>query len=134
MKGVDAQQTTVEDVKERWAKQALLDVRDLARVTLRLAKCGAGKPSAAEEVAAVELDDPSLTLVDAGITGTTWLLADTAGACPRPRWPRRPRACLLRALSQLRRAVCVVRGRARRGGCRACCAARVRGGVAQLIQ
>ena len=81
LKGVDTQQT-VEDVKERWANQANLEVTDLALVTLRLAKCGARKPTPAEEAAAVELDDPSLTLAEAGIIGTAWLLADMAGVCP----------------------------------------------------
>ena len=85
VKAVDLQQT-VSDFKRCWMPQAKLDV-DPSRVTLRLVACGARKPSAAEEAAAAELDDPSLTLADAGITRTAWLLAFVAGAldaaCPR---------------------------------------------------
>ena len=39
--------------------------------------CGPRKPSAAEEAAAVVLDDPSLNLAEGRVTGTAWLLADT---------------------------------------------------------
>jgi hypothetical protein len=124
LKGLDAQQTTVEDVKERWANQANLKVTDLSHVTLRLAKCGAHKPTPAEEVASVELDDPSLTLADAGITGTAWLLAETAGAWPGQLRPRTVAA-------EARR---FARGSARRGDCHACCTACVCGGVAELFQ
>ena len=71
---------TVDDFIARWMAQAKLDV-DPSRVTLRLVACGARKPSAAEEAAAAELDDPSLTLAAAGVTGTAWMLAKVAGAC-----------------------------------------------------
>jgi hypothetical protein len=71
---------TVDDFIARWMAQAKLDV-DPSRVTLRLVACGARKPSAAEEAAAAELDDPSLTLAEAGVTGTAWMLAKVAGAC-----------------------------------------------------
>ena len=76
---VDLQQT-VSKFTARWMAQAKLDV-DPLRVTLRLVACGARKPSAAEEAAAAELDDPSLTLAAAGVTGTAWMLAKVAGAC-----------------------------------------------------
>ena len=79
VKAVDLQQT-VSDFKRCWMPQAKLDV-DPSRVTLRLVACGAHKPSAAEEAAAAELDDPSLTLAAAGVTGTAWMLAKVAGAC-----------------------------------------------------
>ena len=75
VKGVDLQQT-VDDFKARWVAQAKLDV-DPSLVTLRLVACGPRKPSAAEEDAAVALDDPSLNLAEARVTGTAWLLADT---------------------------------------------------------
>jgi hypothetical protein len=54
--------------------QAKLDL-DPSLVTLRLVKCGAGKPSSAQEAAAEELNDPRLSLADAGVTSTAWLLA-----------------------------------------------------------
>jgi len=79
VKGVDLQ-VSVDDLKARWVSQEKLDVRP-SRVTLRLVSCGPRKPSAAEEAAAAELDDPSLTLAEAGVTGTAWLLAFVAGAC-----------------------------------------------------
>ena len=72
VKGVDLQET-VDDFTARWVAQAKLDV-DPSLVTLRLVACGPRKPSAAEEVAAAVLDDPSLSLADVGITGTAWLL------------------------------------------------------------
>ena len=78
VKGVDVGET-VDDFIARWMAQAKLDV-DPSLVTLRLVKCGTGKPTAEEEAAAKVLDDPSLTLaetcVGAGATGTPWLLAD----------------------------------------------------------
>ena len=49
-------------------------------VTLRLVRCGPGKPAAEEEAAAVVLDDPSLSLGASGVTGTAWLLAFVAGS------------------------------------------------------
>ena len=79
VKEVDLQET-VSKFKARWAAQEELKVR-AARITLSVVKCGSGKPSAAEEAASVELDDPSLTLAAAGVTGTAWMLAKVAGAC-----------------------------------------------------
>ena len=63
----------------RWVAQAKLDV-DPSLVTLRQVKCGARKPSAEEEKQAVELDDPRLSLAEAGITDGCSLLAYVAGA------------------------------------------------------
>ena len=85
----DTQYAEVEDVepqlavskfKARWAKDVALDVH-ASLVSLRLVKCGPGVPTASEEAAAVKLDDPSLTLAAAGVTGTAWMLAKVAGAC-----------------------------------------------------
>ena len=78
VKGVILQET-VDDFTARWVAQAKLDV-DPALVTLRLVACGARKPSEAEDAAAALLDDPSLSLAEAGVTGTAWLLAYIAGA------------------------------------------------------
>ena len=82
---VDLQQTVSKFIA-RWMAQAKLDV-DPSRVTLRLVACGARKPSAAEEAAAALLDDPRLTLAEAGVTAGCSLLAFVAGAlgavCPR---------------------------------------------------
>ena len=75
VKGVDLQET-VDDFTVRWVVEEGLTVRP-SLVTLRLVKCGARKPSAAEEAAAVVLDDPSLNIAEASVTGTAWLLADT---------------------------------------------------------
>jgi hypothetical protein len=74
VKDVDLMQT-VDDFISRWVSEEQLDVRP-SRVTLRLVACGSRKPSAAEEEAAVVLDDPSLNLAEARVTGTAWLLAD----------------------------------------------------------
>jgi hypothetical protein len=79
VKDVDLLQT-VDDFIARWVVEEGLAVRP-SLVTLRLVACGARKPSAAEEAAAAELDDPSLTLAAAGVTGTAWMLAKVAGAC-----------------------------------------------------
>ena len=75
VENVDLQQTVSKFIA-RWVAQEQLDVRP-SLVTLRLVKCGAGKPSESEEAAAVVLDDPSLILAEARVTGTAWLLADT---------------------------------------------------------
>jgi len=75
-------ETTVDDFKSRWVAQAKLDV-DPSLVTLRLVKCGARKPSAEEEKQAVELDDPRLSLDEAGITDGCSLLAFIASSAPR---------------------------------------------------
>jgi hypothetical protein len=72
VKEVDVQQT-LDDLKASWLAQAKLDV-DPSLVTLRLVKCGARKPTAEEEQAAVELD-PFDTLAAAGITDSCKLLA-----------------------------------------------------------
>ena len=77
VKGVDLQQT-VSKFKARWLAQAKLDV-DPALVTLRLVKGGAFKPKVAEEDAET-LDDPRLTLADAGLTNGCSLLACVATA------------------------------------------------------
>ncbi len=84
VKGVDLQQT-VDDFKARWIAQTKLDV-DPSLVTLRLVKRGAGKPTPTQEAKAKALDDPSLNLAEAKVTGTAWLLAFVAGvfaAAPR---------------------------------------------------
>jgi hypothetical protein len=72
---VDLQQTVSKFIA-RWMAQAKLDV-DPSLVTLRLVACGSRKPTAAEEAAAVVLDDPRLTLAEAGVTAGCSLLADT---------------------------------------------------------
>jgi len=84
VKGVDAQQS-VDDFTARFVAQAKLDV-DPSLVTLRLARSDSRKPTAEEEEAAVELDDPRLTLAAAGVTDGCSLLAYFAtssdkGAC-----------------------------------------------------
>ena len=77
-KSVDLEQT-VDDFKASWAAEELPSVRP-SLITLRLVSRGARKPSVAEEEAAAVLDDPSLSLSDAGVTGgTAWLLASVAG-------------------------------------------------------
>ena len=100
---------TVDDLKARWMAQAKLDVyRGL--VTLRRVRCAGEEPSAAEEAAAAELEDPSLTLAEAGVTGTAWLLAVVAGACGAVR----PRVSRVRIDADARGACS--RRRARRAG------------------
>ena len=84
---VDLQQT-VSKFKARWVAQAKLDV-DPSLVTLRLVARGARKPTAKQEAKAKELDDPRLSLADAGVTDGCSLLAFVAGA----------HACSPRALS-----------------------------------
>ena len=87
VKGVDTLET-VDDFKARWVAQAKLDV-DPSLVTLRLVARGARKPTAKQEAKAKELDDPRLSLADAGVTDGCSLLAFVAGA----------HACSPRALS-----------------------------------
>ena len=77
VKGVDLQET-VDDFTARWVAQVKLDM-DPSLVTLRLVKRGAGKPTAKQEAKAKVLDDPSLSLAKAKVTGTAWLLAFVAG-------------------------------------------------------
>jgi hypothetical protein len=77
VKGVDLQET-VDDFTARWVAQVKLDM-DPSLVTLRLVKRGAGKPTAKQEAKAKVLDDPSLSLAEAKVTGTAWLLLFVAG-------------------------------------------------------
>ena len=78
VKDVDGQQT-VDDFIARWILQEQLDVRP-SLMTLKLVKRGAGKPTPTQEAKAKVLDDPSLSLAEAKVTGTAWLLAFVAGA------------------------------------------------------
>ena len=78
VKNVDTGQLVAEFIA-RWVTQEKLDAAP-SLVSLRLVKCGARKPSAAEEKQAVELDDPRLNLAEAGITDGCSLLAFIAGA------------------------------------------------------
>jgi hypothetical protein len=85
----------------------------LLQLTLRLVTHAPGaKPDAAAELAATRLDDPCVTLADAGVTDGCWLLADVCSAQPRGnvvrdvvlltdlvRIPKAPRYCVPR-LSQ----------------------------------
>ena len=77
LKGVDLRATSVYDLQARAVAEDKLDVPP-SRVTLRLVACSARPPSADDEAAAVALDDPSISLADAGVTGTAWLLACVA--------------------------------------------------------
>jgi hypothetical protein len=77
VENVDLEQTVSKFIA-RWVSQAKLDV-DPSLVTLRLVKCGAGKPTAKQEEKAKPLDDPSLSLAEVKVTGTAWLLAFVAG-------------------------------------------------------
>jgi hypothetical protein len=80
VENLDLEQT-VSKFKARWVAQEQLDVRP-SLVTLRLVKCGSGKPTPKQEAKAKVLDDPSLSLAEAKVTGTAWLLADvTHSAC-----------------------------------------------------
>ncbi len=77
VESVDPEQTVSKFIA-RWVAQAKLDM-DPSLVTLRLVKRGAGKPTPTQEAKAKVLDDPSLSLAGAKVTGTTWLLAFVAG-------------------------------------------------------
>ena len=77
VESVDPEQTVSKFIA-RWVAQAKLDM-DPSLVTLRLVKRGAGKPTAKQEAKAKVLDDPSLSLAEAKVTGTAWLLAFVAG-------------------------------------------------------
>ena len=80
VENVDLQQT-VSKFKARWMTQAKLDV-DPSLVTLRLVKCGARKPTAKQEAKAKVLDDPRLTLAEAGLAdGCSMLASVTKSAC-----------------------------------------------------
>ena len=70
---------TVDGFIARWVAQEKLDAAP-SLVSLRLVKCGARKPSAEEEKQAVELDDPRLSLAEAGITDGCSLLAFVASS------------------------------------------------------
>ena len=78
VKDVDALQT-VSKFKARWLAQAKLDV-DPSLVTLRLVKRGTGKPTPKQETNAKELDDPSLSLAEAKVADSAWLLANVVGS------------------------------------------------------
>ena len=88
VENVDMEQM-VSKFKARWMAQEKLGVPP-SLVTLRLVKCGARKPTAKQEAKAKLLDDPRLTLSEAGITDGCSLLAFVAGACgtvcPPPAW------------------------------------------------
>ena len=79
-------ETTVDDFKSRWVAQEKLDAAP-SLVSLRLVKCGARKPSSEEEKQAVELEDPRLSLAEAGITDGCSLLAFIASSAPRSTCP-----------------------------------------------
>ncbi len=78
VKGVDVL-LTVDDFKARYVAAEKLDVGP-SLVTLRLVKCGARKPTPLAEANADVLDDPRLTLAEAGLTDGCSLLAFVAGA------------------------------------------------------
>ena len=86
-KDVDARSELVDDFRTRVAAKLGLDP---SLLKLHLASSGARKPTAEQEKGAVLLDDPSLSLWESGVGGTTWLLAFIAGvsvassAVPQP--------------------------------------------------
>lgn len=85
---VDTQSTTLSRFKARVVEQAALGVR-AAQVTLSLVAVGEHAPPVHAERAATELADPSLTLAEAGVSSTAWLMAAVAstaslGAGPSP--------------------------------------------------
>jgi len=71
--------STVDEFIARWVAELHLDCHP-SLVSLRLVKCGARKPSSEEEKQAVELDDPRLSLAEAGITDGCSLLAFIASS------------------------------------------------------
>jgi hypothetical protein len=73
VENVDLQQTVSKFIA-RWVSEEKLHV-DASRVTLRLVKCGARKPTAEEEAQAEVLDDPRLSLAAACVTDGCNLLA-----------------------------------------------------------
>ena len=78
---VDLRQTVSKFI-QFWAVGVLPGIHP-SLVTLRLVSCDARKPSAEAEEEAVVLDDPSLSLAEAGVcAGTAWLLAFVAAAPP----------------------------------------------------
>ena len=78
--------STVDEFIARWVVSEKLDVTP-SLVSLRLVKCGARKPSSEEEKQAVELEDPRLSLAEAGITDGCSLLAFIASSAPRSTCP-----------------------------------------------
>ena len=72
---------TVDDLTARCTAELLLGVHH-SRVTLLLIPSAVGLPTPEAEAAAVELRDPSCSLIDAGVTGGCWLLASVAAAPP----------------------------------------------------
>jgi hypothetical protein len=78
VKKLDPQLHTVHDLKTCFLAQAKLEDVDSSLLTLHLVRCGSHKPTAEEEGAAVVLADPSLSLREAGVTDTAWLLAFVA--------------------------------------------------------
>ena len=81
-----ARDCLVADFIARWVAELHLDCHP-SLVSLRLVKCGARKPSSEEEKQAVELDDPRLSLAEAGITDGCSLLAFIASSAPRSPCP-----------------------------------------------
>ena len=68
---------TVSKFTARWVKE-VLPATHPSRVTLRLVASGSRKPTPEEEQAAVELDDPRLSLASAGVSSGCSLLAYVA--------------------------------------------------------
>jgi hypothetical protein len=97
-----APQQLVSTFKKRWLSDKKLDV-DTSLVALRLVRSGLGKPSAEEELAALLpaalLDDPRLTLREAGIVDGSSLLACFAAA---PATSSPPRSRFVRLLQEAR--------------------------------
>ena len=78
--GVDLHNSSVHSLKERLIVEEQLSVRP-SRINLYFVSSSARKPAAAAEEEAVLLEDPSLPLSDAGVTGSiAWLLATVASA------------------------------------------------------
>jgi hypothetical protein len=77
IEGVDSS-LTVSKLIARWLSDKKLDT-DPSLVTLRLVKRGPGKPDASVEEQAALLDDPRLTLREAGLADGSSLLALFAG-------------------------------------------------------
>jgi hypothetical protein len=95
--GVDVQAQSVSEFKARLVAQEELGVRP-ASVTLRLVAVAPRKPPDLAELVATELADPSVTLAEAGVSSTAWLLA-VVDAPPGP--PREDVAALEAALREL---------------------------------
>jgi hypothetical protein len=76
VRGVDPS-VDIDELKARWVRDKNVDV-DPSLVQLRVVKRGSGKPDATQEGQATLLDDPSVTLREARLAPTTWLLARVA--------------------------------------------------------